>query len=179
MATTVEPSIAEIRRITQERGIEFYFAQFVDMYARPSAKLVPAAYLDDLVAHGAGFAGFAAGEIGQLPSDPDIAVIPDLRSFTPVPWEHSLARFACDITVDGEEWPYDPRTILRRQLERARTAGFEFKLGLELEYFMLRREADGTIRVADPLDDLEKPCYDLNGLTRNYEFLRTVSNYVN
>ena len=48
------------------------------MYGRPSAKLVPAANLDDLVTEGAGFAGFAAGEIGQLPSDPDIAAIPDL-----------------------------------------------------------------------------------------------------
>ena len=56
---------------------------------------------------GAGFAGFAAGEIGQVPSDPDIAAIPDLDSFTPVPWESSnLARFACDIYVEGEEWPY-------------------------------------------------------------------------
>src|SRR5919202_6400091 len=135
MAATVAPSIEEVRRISRERGIEFYFAQFVDMYARPSAKLVPAAYLDDLVTEGAGFAGFAAGEIGQLPSDPDIAAIPDLRSFTPVPWERSLGRFACDIVVDGEEWPYDPRTILRRQLNRARTLGYEFMMGLELEYF--------------------------------------------
>src|SRR4051812_39061870 len=179
MATTVGPTVQDVRRLSQELGVEFYFAQFVDLYGRPSAKLVPAAYLDDLVTNGAGFAGFAAGEIGQLPSDPDIAVIPDLRSFTPVPWEPSLARFACDITVDGEEWPYDPRTILRRQLEKASAAGFDFKLGLELEYFLLRRGAGGKLQIADPLDDLEKPCYDLNGLTRNYDFLRTVSNYVN
>jgi glutamine synthetase len=179
MATMAAPSVDEIRRISEERGIEFYFAQFVDMYARPSAKLVPAAHLDDLVKDGAGFAGFAAGEIGQLPSDPDIAAIPDLRSFTPVPWEPSLGRFACDIYVEGEEWAYDPRTILRRQLEKARTAGYEFMMGLELEYFLVRRGEDGAISIADPLDDLEKPCYDLKGLTRNYEFLRRVSNYVN
>jgi glutamine synthetase len=178
MAAVAEPSIEDIRARSEELGVEFYFAQFVDMYARPSAKLVPAAYLDDLVTDGAGFAGFAAGEIGQVPSDPDIAAIPDLRSFTPVPWESSLARFACDIYVDGEEWPYDPRTILRRQLEKAKAKGFEFKLGAELEYFLIKQE-DGVIRIADPLDDLEKPCYDLKGLTRNYEFLRTVSNYVN
>ena len=49
MATMTEPSVEEIRAISQELGIEFYFAQFVDMYARPSAKLVPAANLDDLV----------------------------------------------------------------------------------------------------------------------------------
>jgi glutamine synthetase len=179
MATAVAPSIDEIRRLAEERGVEFYFAQFVDMYARPSAKLIPAAHLDDLVNDGAGFAGFAAGEIGQFPSDPDIAAIPDLASYTPVPWQSNLARFACDIYVDGEEWPYDPRTILRRQLEKARAKGFEFMMGLELEYFLLRSDGNGGIELADPLDDLEKPCYDLKGLTRNYEFLTTVSRYVN
>src|SRR5215210_2119806 len=173
------PTVDDIRRESEERGIEFYFAQFVDMYGRPSAKLVPAQNLDDLVTDGAGFAGFAAGEIGQVPSDPDIAAIPDLRTFTPVPWEPTVARFACDITVDGEEWPYDPRTILRRQLEKARGRGFEFMMGLELEYFLVEQREDGSIRLADELDTLEKPCYDLNGLTRHYGFLSTVSKYVN
>jgi glutamine synthetase len=179
MATITGTTVEEIRSKSQDLGVEFYFAQFVDMYGRPSAKLVPAAYLDDLVSDGAGFAGFAAGEIGQLPSDPDIAAIPDLNSFTPVPWEPSLARFACNVTVDGEEWPYDPRTILRRQLERARTKGYEFNMGLELEYFLLKSDGNGGVKIADALDDLDKPCYDLRGLTRNYEFLRKVSNYVN
>ena len=171
--------VEEIRKLSEERGIEFYFAQFVDMYARPSAKLVPAAYLDDLVSDGAGFAGFAAGEIGQGPNDPDIAAIPDLASFTPVPWEPSVARFACDITVDGEAWPYDPRTILRNQLAKAKALGYEYKMGLELEYFLVELADDGSISVADKLDTLEKPCYDLNGLSRHYGFLTTVSKYVN
>jgi glutamine synthetase len=173
------PRIDDIRRVADERGVQFYFAQFVDMHARPSAKLVPAASLDDLVSDGAGFAGFAAGDIGQLPSDPDLAAIPDLTSFTPVPWEPTLARFACDIRVEGEEWPYDPRTILRRQVEKAQAKGYEFMIGMELEYFLVRQGEAGSIEVADSLDTLEKPCYDLNGLTRNYEFLSTVSRYVN
>src|SRR4051794_18220097 len=105
-----------IRTTIADRGIEFIFAQFVDMYGRPSAKLIPAAHLDGLVEEGAGFAGFAAGEIGQLPSDPDIAAMPDLDSFTLVPWQPNLARFACDITVEGDPWPYCPRTILRKTL---------------------------------------------------------------
>ncbi len=67
MATvTNEPTVEDIRREAKERGIEFFFAQFVDMYARPSAKLVPAANLDDLVTDGAGFAGFAAGGASWL-----------------------------------------------------------------------------------------------------------------
>jgi glutamine synthetase len=177
--TQAGPSVDDIRKEVDERGIEFFFAQFVDMYSRPSAKLIPAAHLDDLVNDGAGFAGFAAGEIGQVPADPDIAAMPDLRSFTPVPWEPTVARFACDITVEGEEWPYDPRTILRRQLDRAREKGFDFRMGLELEYFLVELMDDGSIRLADELDTLEKPCYDLNGLSRHYEFLTTVSRYVN
>jgi glutamine synthetase len=179
MATVAAPTLDEIRDEVSKRGIEFFFAQFVDMYSRPSAKLIPAENLDGLVSDGAGFAGFAAGEIGQMPSDPDIAAIPDLRSFTPVPWQPNLARFACDIYVEGEEWPYCPRTILRRVLDRAREKGYEFMIGMELEYFLVRRRDDGGIELADPFDTLEKPCYDLQGLTRNFEFLTRVSKYVN
>ncbi len=167
--------LAEVKRVAQERGIEFVFAQFVDLYGRPSAKLVPVAYLDDLAASGAGFAGFAAGELGMAPSDPDIAAIPDLESFTPVPWQTNLARFACDVTVEGQPWPYCPRTILRAVLEQARVLGYEFKLGLELEYFLVRRRRDGSIELADDRDRLEKPCYDLAGLTRQYSFLTAIS----
>jgi glutamine synthetase len=181
MATTEADAqtLDAIRKLVANGEVKFFFAQFVDMYARPSAKLVPAQNLDDLVNEGAGFAGFAAGEIGQIPSDPDIAAIPDLRSFTRLPWEPSVARFACDIYVDGEEWPYDPRTILRHELERAGEKGFELKMGLELEYFLVRKRDDGGIELADPLDTLDKPCYDLVGLTRNLDFLTTVSSYVN
>src|SRR5437870_7693014 len=103
MATATETTIEEIRRRSKELGVEFYFAQFVDMYARPSAKLVPAANLDDLVNEGAGFAGFAAGEIGQGPHHPDMLAKPDLSSYTAVPWQQNLARFACDVYVEGEE----------------------------------------------------------------------------
>ncbi len=171
--------LEQIRSTIADRGIEFIFAQFVDMYGRPSAKLVPAAQLDGLVEDGAGFAGFAAGEIGQLPSDPDIAAIPDLDSFTLVPWQPNLARFACDVTVEGAAWPYCPRTILRNVLAGAAQQGYEFKIGIELEYFLVQLNADGTIEIADKLDTLEKPCYDMAGLTRQYEFLTRVSKYCN
>jgi glutamine synthetase len=176
------PTADAIWNDMQSRGTEFVFAQFVDMYARPSAKLVPVDSrdaFDGLLADGAGFAGFAAGEIGQMPSDPDIAAIPDLATYTPVPWQSNLARFACDVTVEGEEWPYCPRTILRRVLAQAKEKGFDFRMGLELEYFLVERLDDGSIVVADRNDTLEKPCYDIAGLTRRYDFLTTVSRYCN
>ena len=73
--------------------------------------------------------------------------------------------------VEGEEWPYCPRTILRRQLDRAKALGYEFKIGAELEYFLVRKKEDGTIELADPLDTLDQPCYDMRALTRNLDFV--------
>ena len=169
-------NLEDVRREIKDRGIEFLFAQFVDMWGKPSAKLVPAAHLDDFFEEGAGFAGFAAGEIGQGPHSADMAAMPDPASFTPVPWQPNLARFACDIYVDGEPWPYCPRTILRRQLERAKALGFTMKIGMEAEFFLLRN-VDGKIELADPLDTLDRPCYDMKGLTRHYEFVTTLSKH--
>ena len=168
----------DVRRIISERQIEFLFAQFVDMHGKPSAKLVPAHHIDDLLTEGAGFAGFAAGDIGQGPHDPDMIAVPDPRTLTILPWRPNVARFACDVTVEGEPWPFCPRTILRNQLARAKELGFELKMGAELEYFVVRRREDGTIEVADQLDTLDLPCYDMRALTRNLDFVSQVSQAV-
>ena len=52
-------------------------------------------------------------------------------------------------------------------------------MGLELEYFLVKQREDGSIMIADPYDTLEKPCYDMAGLTRRYDFLTQVSRYCN
>src|SRR3954453_17796123 len=169
----------EAREYIRQAGIEFLFAQFVDMHGKPNAKLVPASHLEDLLADGAGFAGFAAGDIWQSPNSPDIAAMPDVRSLTPLPFRPGVARFACDVHVKGEPWPYCPRTILRRQLDRAQALGYEFKIGAELEYFLLRRRPDGGLEPADALDDLEQPCYDMRALTRNLDFVSDVARHLN
>src|SRR4051795_13369852 len=172
---TAPETADDVRAYVREHKIQFLFAQFVDMHAKPNAKLVPATHLDDLLTEGAGFAGFAAGDIGQRPNDPDMIAMPDVRSLTPLPWRPEVARFACDVHVEGEEWPYCPRTILRRQLDRAKALGYEFKIGAELEYFLVRRKEDGSIELADPLDTLEQPCYDMRALTRNLDFVGQVA----
>src|ERR1022692_1997351 len=69
MTTTPQDS-DDVRKIVKDGGIEFLFAQFVDMHGKPSAKLVPATHIGELLSDGAGFAGFAAGDIGQGPDDP-------------------------------------------------------------------------------------------------------------
>ena len=169
----------EVRKRAKDDGIQFFLAQFVEMHGKPNAKLMPVQAIDDLLEEGAGFAGFAAGPIGQTPASPDMLAVPDTSSYTRVPWQPDLARFACDVTVEGEAWPYCPRTILRNAAARAAKLGFSLKMGLEAEFFLVRKDDDGQLVVDDPLDTSEQPCYDAKALYRNYEFLTTLSRYAN
>jgi glutamine synthetase len=170
---------SELRSRAERDGVEFFFAMFVDMHGKPCAKMVPIEALDVLVGGGAGFAGFAAGPMGQSPADPDMIAVPDPASYTVAPWQPELAVLQCDIHVEGEPWPYAPRLILKGMLEKARQRGLVYNVGCEAEYFLVRRSPDGGIELADPLDRLEVPCYDAKGLSRMYDHLTTVSKYMN
>ncbi len=170
---------AELLDAIERDGIEFIFAMFVDLHGKPCAKLVPSSAVDQLLEDGAGFAGFAAGAMGQVPSSPDIVAMPDLASYAPAPWQPGLAIVQCDPYCQGEPWPFAPRVILRRQIERLAVGGLEMMVGAEAEYFLVRRGPDGSIEVADPLDRSPMPCYDARALTRMYDHLTTVSRHMN
>ncbi len=72
-----------------------------------------------------------------------------------MPWKPGVAVLHCDPHVDGEPWPYAPRVILKRRLAAlAAERGWTFKTGVEAEYTLLRRGADGRLEVADALDSV-------------------------
>ena len=169
----------ELAARAESDGVEFFFAMFVDMHGKPCAKMVPVEALDVLMGGGAGFAGFAAGPMGQSPADPDMIAVPDPASYTVTPWEPKLAVLQCDIHVEGQPWPYTPRLILKGMVDKARERGLVCNIGFEAEYFMVRGTPDGGIEVADPLDRSAVPCYDAKGLTRMFDHLTTVSRYMN
>lgn len=160
--------------------IRFVLATFVDLHGKPCAKLVPAGGVERLAADGVGFAGFAAGALGQTPADPDIMAMPDVSSWTPLGFlRPGLAMVHCDPYVEGEPWRYAPRVILARAIERLAAAGLTAQVGAEAEYFLVKRDAAGTVVVADDLDTSDQPCYDARGVTRMYDHLTAVSDAVN
>ena len=109
---------AHLRARAESDGVEFFFAMFVDMHGKPCAKMIPVEAVDVLAGGGAGFAGFAAGPMGQTPADPDMIAVPDPDSYMLAPWQPGLAVLQCDIHVEGEPWPYTPRLILKSMLEQ-------------------------------------------------------------
>lgn len=163
-----------------ETDTRFILALFVDLRGKPCAKLVPVESVEELATEGVGFAGYAAGAIGQVPKDPDLVVLPDVDSFTPIPFvKEGLALVHCDPHVEGEPWPYAPRIILKRVVAQLAEHGFTPWAGAEVEYFLLKKNGDGSLVTADEADTSNHPCYDARGLTRMYDHLTSISEAMN
>jgi glutamine synthetase len=174
------PTQESIGRRLADDGVTYMLAQWVDIHGTPRCKGVPVRALDQFLGGSAGFAGAATVGMGQGPHDHDLVGMPDLATYTLVPWETGLARFACDIQVDGEPWPYCSRTALRRQIERLGKVGYSMKVGVEPEHMLVTRASDGSIAPFDPsgFDTLQKPCYDFKSFVANLEYLRTLVGYL-
>ncbi len=165
-----------LQELAAAAGTRHLLATFTTLVGKPCGKLVPVRAADMLQHEGVGFAGFAAGALGQVPGDPDVMALPDLASFTPLPFvKPGLAMVHCTARVEGAVHPFAPRNILRAVLERAAALGLQVKAGAEAEYFLLRRDADGTLRIADDRDDAAQPCYDVRGVTRMFDHLSGVT----
>jgi glutamine synthetase len=170
----------DLATLAAEAGTTFILALFVDMTGKPCAKLVPVEAVDELMTDGVGFAGYAAGAMGQEPKDPDIMAIPDPSSFTPIPFiKEGLALVHCDPHVEGVPWKFAPRVILRSMVERAAEQDLEVFVGAEVEYFLVAKDEHGTLVTADPSDNAARPCYDARGVTRMFDHLAAVSTGMN
>jgi Glutamine synthetase len=67
----------------------------------------------------------------------DLTVRPDLATLRHIPWLPKTALVLGDcVDHHGNEVPHAPRTILKRQVERARTLGYVAKMGSELEFYV-------------------------------------------
>ena len=185
---TVEPAAAQadsaaapsLSDLAHASGTTFILALFVTLTGKPCAKLVPVEAVGMLETEGVGFAGYAAGAMGQVPKDPDLIAIPDASSFTPIPFvQPGLALVHCDPHVNGEPWPYASRLILKETLRKAAEAGMSVNVGAEVEYFLVTRTENGELTTADQSDVSAQPCYDARDVTRMYDHLTEISQAMN
>jgi glutamine synthetase len=162
-----DEALAQLRA----QNIRYVLAQFVDIHGAAKAKSVPIEHLDMVLTDGAGFAGFALWGFGMGPHGPDYMAVGELDTLRPLPWMPGHARIVCNGTVKGAPWPYCSRVVLQRQLDKLATEGLTLYTGIEPEFMLLTRDADGRLRPFDATDTLDKPCYDYKGLSRASAFL--------
>jgi glutamine synthetase len=70
----------------------------------------------------------------------DFRLVPDMSTMRRIPWEPNAAFVICDAYEMGSDALLEvaPRTILRRQVERAERAGYTFRFASELEFYIAR-----------------------------------------
>ena len=160
-------NLKQAQKFLKDNQVRYVLAQFVDIHGVAKTKSVPVSHFEDILTAGAGFAGFAVWGFGMGPHSADYLAVGDLDTLSLVPWQPGYARIVCDGRVSGKPYPYDSRLVLKNQVAAAAAKGWTVNVGIEPEFMLLKKLADGSIAPADDGDTLEKPCYDYKGLSRN------------
>jgi glutamine synthetase len=166
--TTAAPSL---RAALEAKGVRYALASFVDLHGVSKAKAVPLAHLGQMFAGSELFTGAALDGVPQEVSDNEVAAVPDPSTCTVLPWQPEVAWFASDLHLQGEPFTACSRNILQRVRAEAASMGYRFNLGIETEFFVLKRDADGRAVPFSDRDTLEKPAYDVRGLLDNLPWL--------
>ena len=99
-------TIDKVKKLVRDKGIEYFFCSVRGDERRAELSSVPATNLDEMASEGAGFAGFAAGHLGQGPHDPDVVSIPDFKRITDNSSveKKNVAWVPGNLHVDGKSW---------------------------------------------------------------------------
>jgi len=148
--------IANLVTQIEQDHIKFIDLQFTDVVGVVKNVTIPAHELPEALKSGIWFDGSSVEGFVRI-AESDMHLRPDVSTYAVIPWlsgEESTARLICDVyTPDGQPFLGDPRAVLRRALEDAKLMGFLYNTGPELEFFLLKPHADGSLIPPLPHDD--------------------------
>ena len=160
----------DLAKYAKDNKIKFFLFNFTDLFGTQRAKLVPAEAAGKMQKAGAGFAGFATW-LDQTPAHPDLLVMPDVNSVTPLPWRPEVAWVAGEPWMNGEPLAQAPRVVLRKLVEKTAKKNMKLMAGVEPEFHLTN--ADGTA-ISDHRDTQEKPCYDQAAIMRRLDVIAEI-----
>jgi glutamine synthetase len=143
----------EILERIKAAEIDTLRVDFPDMHGVNRGKIVPARRFEEVLEEGINCAkptfsldlaynvvpGTGTGEEVNYE---DMTIVPDLETFTIVPYQEGTARFIGDIYVDGEPFPYSPRWLLKRVIGKYEERALEPIAASELEFYAFRKDGE-------------------------------------
>jgi glutamine synthetase len=141
--------LEQLKQEVARRAVDTVLVCFTDMQGRLIGKRVTGHYFIDQVVHEMHACDYLLALDMDMEPVPgyaaaswdkgygDFAIRPDLATLRKIPWLEGTALVLGDV-VDhhGEDVPHSPRAILKRQLARARAAGFAVNMASELEFYV-------------------------------------------
>jgi glutamine synthetase len=155
------PRLAELQSMIRDGRIDTLIVALTDMQGRLMGKRVQAqAFLDGVIDHGAHFCTYLLGTDMEMNTPEGFALMnwetgygdwiaePVWDTMRVLPWLEKTAIVLSDTFIEEghEEIAVSPRTILKRQVERAAAVGLTVKAGSEFEYYVLRETWEESSR---------------------------------
>jgi len=134
----------DIIKLIDENKVKYIRLWFTDILGYLKGMSITRSEIETVLDHGQGFDGSSIEGFVRI-EESDLMAIPDLDTFTVIPWTingDNIACVFCDIqTPDGRPYEGDSRYILKRFLKQLSDDGYSAYMGPEIEYFYFKSSA--------------------------------------
>ena len=170
-----DKKIDQIINTIEKNDVKFLKLELSDIHGLPKSMAVPlkrASDVEDIVNDGLLFDGSSIAGLASI-NDSDLLAKPDIDTFSTIPWRpesKGTGRFICDIfTTEGDPYEGDPRGLLKRTLKAAEKRGYQFNMGPEPEFFIIKKDENGNYIPAD-----EAEYFDVEPLDQGTDIRREI-----
>ncbi|MBR5825786.1 MAG: type I glutamate--ammonia ligase [Clostridia bacterium] len=136
----------DIIRIIEEEKVNFICLQFTDILGMLKSVIITTSQLGKALDNRCMFDGSSIDGFVRI-EESDMCLHPDLDSFVILPWDNDegkTARLICDVyKSDGTPFEGDPRNVLRRAIDKAKSMGYTCYVGPECEFFLFHLDQNG------------------------------------
>ena len=140
-----------LERVAREE-VRLIDLQFSDIAGGARVMTIPGDLLPTVLRYGYRFDGSAVTG-GQREVELDLFLAPDpatLVTYVEPSGVGRRARFTCSVRRrDGQPFAGDPRSVLERNLAEALAAGFDYRVAVELEYYLFQPDTAGLLPPPD------------------------------
>jgi len=140
--SSIDNGAARVIEAMHASGAKVIDLQFSDITGGAKALTIPVGLLEYVLENGYRFDGSAL--TGQRQIELTLALVPDPDTLVIFPEEPGTPRRAriCGMVrrLDGSSFPGDPRSVLADTLDQARSLGYEYRVSLELEYYLINED---------------------------------------
>jgi len=148
----------------KDKHINYIQFQFTSILGEFKGVDFPVKIWDDMK-DGTGIDGSSLGFLKTEQSD--MKIVPDLNSFSILPWNPRVGRFVCNVTDNkGNIYPTCPRGILRKIIEKAASLGYDFLTRPELEWYFITNDREfadnGAYMDLPPKDPYQELRYQIS-----------------
>lgn len=138
----------ELLKQVSEDQVKFVALQFTDVTGAVKSVDIPIHRLEGALEQGIWFDGSSVEGFARI-QESDMRLMPDAETYAVLPWSPPglrRARIFCDIyQPDGNMFPGDPRSTLKRMLAVIQERGWTYNVGPEPEFFLFKHNGLETI----------------------------------